>query len=666
MSDSLPVSSQLWIEEICTRFEAAWKAVGLDGVPPHMEGHLSGTSGQVRRALLRELLLLDLHYRRARGEAPAAAEYESRCQGDVSGIRGLFAAMPPAAETASGNIRPTDNAVPDPLNCEFLRPPEAPDEIGRLGGFRVLRRLGAGGMGIVFEAEDLALRRRVALKVMQPALAASPEHLQRFVGEARAAAALQHDHVVPIHLVGEDNGVAYIVMPLLCGETLEDRLLREGALPIAEVLRVGREAAEGLAAAHAAGQVHRDVKPANIWLEEGTGRVKLLDFGLARTVEGDAPVTREGALLGTPAYISPEQADGLTVTDRSDLFSLGCVLYRTATGEQPFRGATVTAVLRAVADHQPAPPQERNPDVPRLLSDLILRLLAKSPEDRPDGAEAVARALHDLTVGAAQLSSTTKLPPPRPAPNSRRKFVVVAGVLFGVSGLLLIVLHSSDSRTRSVAGPETPRALAPIGAYQGSVDVVAWRKIGGTARRMRLNEKGALPFVNGDQYRVEARVSPPAYVYLFLIDSDGDANPMYPWSPGKWGTRLAVEEKQSELELPRGSGKGYSINGPGSGMWTLLLLARDEPWGLSDEEIRGLFAGLPPQRPVQDERSAVWFEKGKVVKDDEGRRAVSFNETDVDDPVLRVQALLREKLHPHARFTTAVSFTKREKSGGAK
>jgi serine/threonine protein kinase len=667
MSETLPLSVQLRLEEVCAPFEEAWQAAGPDGAPPRVEDDLGTTAGPERAALLRELILIDLHYRRARGEEPSAAEYEARCRGDESAVRALFAAMPPATETAGSDTPPADGAAGDPPDGEFLRPPEAPDEVGRLGGFRVLRRLGAGGMGIVFEAEDPALGRRVALKVMQPARAASAEHRQRFLREARAAAALQHDHVVPIHLVGEDNGVAYIVMPLLRGETLEDRLLREGALPTAEVLRIGREAAEGLAAAHSAGQVHRDVKPANIWLEEGAGRVKLLDFGLARTAEGEPLVTRAGALLGTPAYMSPEQADGLPVTERSDLFSLGCVLYRAATAGPPFAGATLTAVLRAVADHQPAPPHEVNADVPRPLSHLIMRLLAKSPEDRPAGAVAVAHALRDLTNRADQPSSTVAFPPPRAGRRWRRKVVAVAGVLLGLSGLLLAVLHPWVWWAGWVTGRDTP--TAPAVTYQGSVNVVVWKKVGGDGRRMWLGQRGTLPLVNGDQYRVEAKVSPSAYLYVLLIDSDGDINPVYPWEPGKWGTRPAVEEKLSELELPRSSvTKRYSVNGKGSGMWTLLLLARDEPWGLSDEEIRGLFAGLAPQRPVRYEDRAEWFVNGRwemVEVLDDGRRAVevslSFDETDVDDPVLRARALLREKLQPHARFTTAVSFAKRDK-----
>jgi tRNA A-37 threonylcarbamoyl transferase component Bud32 len=176
----------------------------------------------------------------------------------------------------------------------LLSPAQRPDELGRLGSYRILKVLGAGGMGVVFLAEDVTLRRRVAVKAMRPALAASATARQRFLREAQLTAALSHDHVVAIYQVGEENGVPFLAMPLLQGETLEARLKREGRLPVAEVLRIGREVAEGLAAAHERGLIHRDVKPANLWLERSRGRVKVLDFGLARSCDGDAHLTQTG------------------------------------------------------------------------------------------------------------------------------------------------------------------------------------------------------------------------------------------------------------------------------------------------------------------------------------------------------------------------------------
>ncbi len=225
------------------------------------------------------------------------------------------------------------------LLTEFLAPPQAAGELGRLGGFRILKILGHGGMGVVFQGEDPRLGRQVAIKALLPHLAGSTSSQQRFLREARAAATLEHDHIVPILQVGEERGAPFIVMPLLKGESLEDRLRRDAALPLPEVLRIGRETAEGLAAAHEKKLIHRDIKPANLWLEAPRGRVKILDFGLARPVAQESCLTQHGAVIGTPAYMAPEQGGGQAVDTRCDLFSLGVVLYRLCTGQLPFHGS---------------------------------------------------------------------------------------------------------------------------------------------------------------------------------------------------------------------------------------------------------------------------------------------------------------------------------------
>jgi len=242
-------------------------------------------------------------------------------------------------------------------------------------------------MGVVFLAEDPHLKRLVALKVMRPSLAASADFHRRFLREAQLAAAIEHEHIVPVYQTGEDRGVPFLAMKLLRGETLEDRLRRVGGrLPLSEVLRIGREIAEGLAAAHAQGLIHRDIKPANVWLEEGRGRVKIVDFGLARGTGNDAHFTQAGAVIGTPAYMAPEQANGEEVDARCDLFSLGAVLYRTGTSTLPFGGKDTLSVLSALATQTPAPPHRLVPSLPRTFSGLVMRLLAKDPADRPQSA----------------------------------------------------------------------------------------------------------------------------------------------------------------------------------------------------------------------------------------------------------------------------------------
>jgi serine/threonine protein kinase len=255
-------------------------------------------------------------------------------------------------------------------------------------------------MGVVFHAEDPHLRRPVALKVMRPHLAASPEFHRRFLREAWLAASIEHEHIVTVYQVGEDRGVPFLAMQLLRGKTLEDRLEQAGGrLPLPEVLRVGREIAEGLAAAHARGLVHRDIKPANVWLEERRGRVRIVDFGLARGSEPDAQFTQAGAVIGTPAYMAPEQATGAAVDARCDLFSLGAILYRAATGKAPFGDRDTLSILSALATTTPVPPHRIVPSLPRLFSGLVMRLLAKDPDDRPQTAREVVGAIEALERG---------------------------------------------------------------------------------------------------------------------------------------------------------------------------------------------------------------------------------------------------------------------------
>jgi serine/threonine protein kinase len=320
---------------------------------------------------------------------------------------------PPAAaeETSSDNLE-----LAPPQEYPFLASPKEADELGRLGPYRVLKVLGTGAMGVVFQAEDPHLKRLVALKVMRPSLAASAEFHRRFLREARLAAAIDHEHIVTVYQAGEDRGVPFLAMKLLQGQTLEDRLKRAGGrLPLPEALRIGREIAEGLAAAHAHGLVHRDVKPANVWLEAGRGRVKIVDFGLARGAGPDAQFTQAGAVIGTPAYMAPEQAGSADVDSRCDLFSLGAVLYRAATGELPFGGRDTLSVLHALATKTPTPPHRLNPDLPRAFSGLVMRLLSKDPADRPQTAREVVEEIEALERGGGAGAEDESPPEAAPA-----------------------------------------------------------------------------------------------------------------------------------------------------------------------------------------------------------------------------------------------------------
>jgi serine/threonine protein kinase len=290
-------------------------------------------------------------------------------------------------------------------------PSAGPNEVGTLGPYRVIRPLGRGGMGAVYLAVDTRLNRKLALKVMLPQFAADPVSRERFLREARAAAQVAHDNVVTVYEADERDGVSYIAMQFLQGYPLDEYLKKKGTPGISPIVRLAREAAAGLAAAHRIGLVHRDIKPANLWLEAPNGRVKVLDFGLAKPVHAEAEVTQSGAVVGTPAYMSPEQARGLKLDHRTDLFSLGAVLYRLCTGRLPFEGPTTMAVLTALAADDPPPVRELNPPVPASLADLVHQMLAKKPADRPATADEVARRLRSVAEELA-------VPTARPVDNS--------------------------------------------------------------------------------------------------------------------------------------------------------------------------------------------------------------------------------------------------------
>ena len=338
--------------------------------------------------------------------------------------------------------------IEDEPALDFLGPPAAPGQLGRFGPYEVLELIGRGGMGIVLKAFDPALRRVVAIKILAPQLATVGSARRRFIREARAAASVVHDHVVTIHAVDEVKGLPYLVMQYIQGVSLQQRLDSDGSLEAREVLRIGMQAAQGLAAAHAQGLVHRDIKPANILLENGVERVKITDFGLARAAD-DASVTQSGTVTGTPQFMAPEQAKGETLDHRADLFSLGSVLYTMATGRAPFRAESTFAVLKRVCEDVPRPIRELNSEIPEWLVAIIARLHAKHPDDRVQSAVEVADVLSQhlanlqrpaemptRQASLAEIGLTRRSTRPR-----SRVFEVAA-----IAGLLLVVgLGLSDA-----------------------------------------------------------------------------------------------------------------------------------------------------------------------------------------------------------------------------
>jgi eukaryotic-like serine/threonine-protein kinase len=287
------------------------------------------------------------------------------------------------------------------MNLDFLSPPSHPEMLGRLGRYEIERVIGSGGMGIVLKAFDTELHRPVAVKVLARHLAHSGAAKARFAREAKAAAAVVHEHVVSIHNVEADHELPFLVMQFVSGESLQARVDRVGPLEGKEILRIAIQIASGLAAAHEQGVIHRDIKPANILLEDRVERALITDFGLARTVD-DASLTHTGVIAGTPHYMSPQQANGDTTDHRTDLFSLGSVLYFMATGHPPFRAERAMGVLHRICQDRQRPVGEINCDIPVELSKCIDRLLEKKPQHRYATASDVEQTLCRLLASWQQ------------------------------------------------------------------------------------------------------------------------------------------------------------------------------------------------------------------------------------------------------------------------
>ncbi|MCA9107660.1 MAG: protein kinase, partial [Planctomycetales bacterium] len=329
---------------------------------------------------------------------------------------------------------------------EFLRADAREGDLGQVGEYRLLKLLGRGGMGVVFLAEDTVLRRQVALKLLQPGAARNDAVRDRFMREAQAAAALDHDNIVHVYQVGLAHDAPYLAMQLLKGETLTSYLRRKGQLEQADAARIGSEIARGLAAAHAQGLIHRDIKPDNLWIEP-TGRVKILDFGLARDLQSSENMTMEGALLGTPRYMSPEQAIGNPLDGRSDLFSLGSVLYELLTGKAAFEGSNLVSILMAISKHDPEAWGSLDGNIDTELKELLSQLLAKTPAKRPAAASTVAEQLASIAA-RLERNSREKLAPVSAAPRvasgmdrgSRRRWFYAAAA--GAAAIFLgIVIY---------------------------------------------------------------------------------------------------------------------------------------------------------------------------------------------------------------------------------
>jgi serine/threonine protein kinase/formylglycine-generating enzyme required for sulfatase activity/Leucine-rich repeat (LRR) protein len=376
---------------------------------------------------------------RGKVEALLAAHFQSGQFMDVPAAEQIDVepGLSHAVTIQSDVMSPVNNSDDEFEELSFLASSARPDSLGRIGKYEVLQVLGKGGFGIVFRAFDEVLQRIVAIKVLAPQMAATSPARKRFLREARASAQVRHENVVQVYEVGEQP-LPHLAMEFIPGETLQQRLERVGPLDVPETLRIGRQIAEGLAAAHAMDLIHRDIKPGNVLLEGGQHKVKITDFGLARAAD-DASMTQSGQIAGTPMYMAPEQALGQTLDQRADLFSLGSVIYQMVAGRPPFRANSAVAVLKRVAEDQPRAIREIIPETPQWLCDIIAKLHAKNPDDRYQSAREVADVLahcEEQLKQNSRLRDFSRIPQVRAAPRPSKRTIWVVAVVM----LLLLVL----------------------------------------------------------------------------------------------------------------------------------------------------------------------------------------------------------------------------------
>lgn len=351
------------------------------------------------------------------------------------------------------------------------------DLTGRqLGPYQIIGPLGEGGMAAVYRAYQPSMERMIALKLLPRHYASDPEFSGRFQREARVIASLQHPHILPVFDFGQSDGYTYLAMPFVEGGTLSD-LLRTRRLSLPEIGRIMNQVGDALDYAHAQGLVHRDIKPSNVLLDRRNNCL-LADFGLARLVEGAGTLTESGAMVGTPAYMSPEQGLGEKVDSRSDIYSLGVVLYQMVTGRPPFQAETPMAIMIKHIHDPLLPPRHYNPAVPEAVQQVILKALAKKPAARYRTAGDFVRALNqaiDQSAGATQTDLTAVAPPHAPAqaapagrPLALGNLLLVGG-LVGLAGLFVVVALAAlllrswlaDNEEETTGDPPTPAIVEP-------------------------------------------------------------------------------------------------------------------------------------------------------------------------------------------------------------
>ncbi|MCO6454096.1 MAG: protein kinase [Pirellulaceae bacterium] len=536
------------------------------------------------------------------------------------------------------------------------------------GRYRILERVGSGGMGTVYSGLDPELDRQVAVKV--PHFQGSNTGLarQRFLREARAAAKVRHPHICPIYDVGQQEGIPFVVMAFVHGRSLAETFKCQQMPEPRQAVLLVSQLLEALRALHAAGIIHRDLKPGNVLLDQD-GRALLTDFGLAQSQWDQAQLTAPGGISGTPSFMSPEQARGEPLDERTDIYSLGVVLYWLLSGQLPFHGSALE-VLHQVASQAPPSLSEVSPGIDAELEAIVRHATAHAVEQRYADAGSFQAALETW------LANHSGSPASHPFAGQRVGWRRYGSMIAAAAVILAVALAAATIWWRSMGtarpAPETPTADQPTTApataqtpvpptlpLTGEFQLRVWDDL--SKQGIAVDQPGALPIHNGDGLRLDVRLSEPAFVYIVWVDASGATTPVYPWNPIEghtWATPRPVQRPASRLFVPSLElREGFIADGP-PGLDTVVMCARRTPLPVSID-LRPLLGNIS-QAEFHHESEVVWLE----LRDDQPtaeyfhrpmNRGIQIGESKkLDEPIVDV---LR-RLTPHFELVQAVRFAR--------
>jgi serine/threonine protein kinase len=617
------------VDGLCDAFEKAWQQAAESGPMPSLEEYVAQAEPADRTAALKELLYLDLQYRHSQNRTRPEAEYLAQYTEYQLLIEEVI-------RTATSSLSPSPNdAIPaghDVTTAGYQRNSNFGESTTYAAGqqvdrYTIRKYLGGGGFGEVYLAEDPLLARHVAVKIPKPAILENRALLDNLLQEARTVAALNFPGVVSVHDVGCDEaGRPFVVMDYIKGLSLRE-LMDAGALPPQRTAEILAEVAATMARAHRRGFVHRDLKPGNIMLDP-EGRPHVLDFGLA--LHEDSRRDAGGECAGTIPYMAPEQISGAVqgCDGRTDIWAIGVLLYEMLTKRKPFPGRSVNDVIPAILGHDPKPPRQIDETIPQELETICLKCLHKSVGDRYTTA-------HDLARDLRQWRRPKKWLP---------RGILAAGLGFA---FLCIGFWLSGG-----GGEKIDSALPE--PLQGQIDILLWNPENPSRRGLSVTDLRAAPLRANDQIRVHAELNKPAYLYLLWIDSRGQVQPVFPWTPGRWETLAGKETPILRVNLPPEVDRGWPLAGP-AGMETLMLLARETPIPPT-LDLKSSLADLPRQT-MQDAQAIVWFSDGNpvTVAMNKTRGPQFFDPQQIQDPVLITQRHIQERLGRYFPVIRAVS-----------